>query len=197
MRARRCLKSCCPRTRTATRSCRKARKKPKRPLVVQLHDLWSVRLISRATEREAQGLPFYWLRPRLSVFPLDKLDTMVRLLFWIAVIGAAFWLWRKFNASQQSSSEPKLDDPLKMVRCAHCGVHLPTIAHCDGAMTGIAARLIWSKGQGNSAEVDRWLFGTTASCWRRPIRGYTRSHRSCGSCEVKSDAHLAHKAPDR
>ncbi|BBT41986.1 PP0621 family protein [Pseudomonas putida] len=50
---------------------------------------------------------------------------MVRLLFWITVICAAFWLWRKFNASQQSSSEPKLDDPLKMVRCAHCGVHLP------------------------------------------------------------------------
>ena len=50
---------------------------------------------------------------------------MVRLLFWIALIAAAFWLWRKFKVSQQSHSEPKLDAPLKMVRCAHCGVHLP------------------------------------------------------------------------
>ncbi|MDH0646171.1 PP0621 family protein [Pseudomonas sp. GD03858] len=50
---------------------------------------------------------------------------MVRLLFWIALIAAAFWLWRKFKASQQSPAEPRLQDPLKMVRCAHCGVHLP------------------------------------------------------------------------
>lgn len=50
---------------------------------------------------------------------------MVRLLFWIALIAAAFWLWRKFKASQQSHPEAKLDAPLKMVRCAHCGVHLP------------------------------------------------------------------------
>jgi uncharacterized protein len=27
---------------------------------------------------------------------------MVRLLFWIALIAAAFWLWRKFKTSQQS-----------------------------------------------------------------------------------------------
>ncbi|MBA1202035.1 hypothetical protein G7009_09710 [Pseudomonas capeferrum] len=32
----------------------------------------------------------------------DKLDTIVRLLFWIALIAAAFWLWRKFKISQQS-----------------------------------------------------------------------------------------------
>ena len=68
---------------------------------------------------------FYWPRPRLSASSTDKLDTMVRLLFWIALIAAAFWLWRKFKASQQSHPEAKLDAPLKMVRCAHCGVHLP------------------------------------------------------------------------
>ena len=50
---------------------------------------------------------------------------MVRLLFWIALIAAAFWLWRKFKVSQQSHPEAKLDAPLKMVRCAHCGVHVP------------------------------------------------------------------------
>lgn len=46
---------------------------------------------------------------------------MVRLLFWIALIAAAFWLWRKFKVSQQSHPEAKLDAPLQMVRCAHCG----------------------------------------------------------------------------
>ncbi|PWB34827.1 hypothetical protein DCO48_04320 [Pseudomonas sp. SDI] len=50
---------------------------------------------------------------------------MVRLLFWIALIAAAFWLWRKFKASNSADSSATLDDPLKMVRCAHCGVHLP------------------------------------------------------------------------
>ncbi|MDD0974251.1 PP0621 family protein [Pseudomonas fontis] len=49
---------------------------------------------------------------------------MVRLLFWIALIAAAFWLWRKFKASNAAPTNT-LDDPLKMVRCAHCGVHLP------------------------------------------------------------------------
>ncbi|WP_442112203.1 PP0621 family protein [Pseudomonas sp. NUPR-001] len=50
---------------------------------------------------------------------------MVRLLFWIALIAAAFWLWRKFKASNAASPDNSLEDPLKMVRCAHCGVHLP------------------------------------------------------------------------
>jgi hypothetical protein len=48
---------------------------------------------------------FYWPRPRLSASSIDKLDTMVRLLFWIALIAAAFWLWRKFKVSQQSHPE--------------------------------------------------------------------------------------------
>jgi len=50
---------------------------------------------------------------------------MIRLLFWIALIAAAFWLWRKFKISQQAPRQHHLDDPLRMVRCAHCGVHLP------------------------------------------------------------------------
>ena len=50
---------------------------------------------------------------------------MLRLLFWIAVIAAAVWFWRKFKnpaSRQQRSAEP---DAALMVRCAHCGVHLP------------------------------------------------------------------------
>jgi len=50
---------------------------------------------------------------------------MLRLLFWIAVIAAAVWFWRKFKSpatKQQHANEP---DAALMVRCAHCGVHLP------------------------------------------------------------------------
>jgi uncharacterized protein len=53
---------------------------------------------------------------------------MLRLLFWIVVIFAAIWLWRKFKApaaSNQSSRTPREQDAPPMVRCAHCGVHLP------------------------------------------------------------------------
>ena len=50
---------------------------------------------------------------------------MLRLLFWIALIAAAVWLWRKFKGQ---ASVPKSSAELEaapMVRCAHCGVHLP------------------------------------------------------------------------
>ena len=51
---------------------------------------------------------------------------MLRLLFWIALIFAAVWLWRKFKASASSApSSPRQQDASPMVRCAHCGVHLP------------------------------------------------------------------------
>lgn len=49
---------------------------------------------------------------------------MLRLLFWIAVIAAAVWLWRKFKSP---ATKPRAGEPnaALMVRCAHCGVHLP------------------------------------------------------------------------
>ncbi|MCX4217873.1 MULTISPECIES: PP0621 family protein [Pseudomonas] len=50
---------------------------------------------------------------------------MLRLLFWIALIAAAVWLWRKFNAPASSARSPREQDAAPMVRCAHCGVHLP------------------------------------------------------------------------
>ena len=48
---------------------------------------------------------------------------MVRLLFWIALIAAAVWLWRRINRPAPSAREP--EQPAPMVRCAHCGVHVP------------------------------------------------------------------------
>lgn len=50
---------------------------------------------------------------------------MLRLLFWIAVIAAAVWLWHKFK--NPAARQPRTGEPnaALMVRCAHCGVHVP------------------------------------------------------------------------
>ena len=50
---------------------------------------------------------------------------MLRLLFWIALIAAAVWLWRKFKHSASVTNAPGEQIAAPMVRCAHCGVHLP------------------------------------------------------------------------
>ncbi|TNB96555.1 MULTISPECIES: PP0621 family protein [Pseudomonas] len=50
---------------------------------------------------------------------------MLRLLFWIVLIFAAVWLWRKFKSPASSAQSPREQDAAPMVRCAHCGVHLP------------------------------------------------------------------------
>ncbi|GAB3475087.1 PP0621 family protein [Azotobacter salinestris] len=51
---------------------------------------------------------------------------LFRLLFWILVIIAVIWLWRRLTRpasppAAKSGAEP----PKPMVRCAHCGIHLP------------------------------------------------------------------------
>ncbi|MCE4056738.1 PP0621 family protein [Pseudomonas sp. Au-Pse12] len=50
---------------------------------------------------------------------------MVRLLFWIALIAAAVWFWRKFKSPAAAPRSPNEPTTTPMVRCAHCGVHLP------------------------------------------------------------------------
>ncbi|ARS47795.1 PP0621 family protein [Ectopseudomonas hydrolytica] len=51
---------------------------------------------------------------------------LFRLLFWVAVIFAAIWIWRRF-ISQPKRPRPSEDKhtAAPMVRCAHCGVHVP------------------------------------------------------------------------
>ncbi|ERI54415.1 PP0621 family protein [Pseudomonas sp. NPDC077186] len=49
---------------------------------------------------------------------------LFRLLFWIAVIFAAIWIWRRF-VSKPKRPRPREDAAAPMVRCAHCGVHVP------------------------------------------------------------------------
>ena len=68
---------------------------------------------------------------------------MVRLLFWIALIAAAFWLWRKFKASNAATQNNSLEDPLKMVRCAQGkmdpNVIRELLAHNEKRKTSFAA----------------------------------------------------------
>ncbi|HLD66081.1 MAG TPA: PP0621 family protein [Pseudomonas sp.] len=46
---------------------------------------------------------------------------LFRLLFWLAVILAALWLWQRLR----KPSRPKQDLITPMVRCSQCGVHVP------------------------------------------------------------------------
>lgn len=52
---------------------------------------------------------------------------LFRLLFWIALICAAVWIWRRYISApkrpRQAPREPEAAAP--MVRCAQCGVHVP------------------------------------------------------------------------
>lgn len=52
---------------------------------------------------------------------------LFRLLFWIALIAIAFWLWRRFTRPTPRQQQRPQDEPSAspMVRCAHCGVHVP------------------------------------------------------------------------
>ena len=51
---------------------------------------------------------------------------LFRLLFWIAIIFAAIWVWRRYiSAPKRPRQPPREDEPAPMVRCAHCGVHIP------------------------------------------------------------------------
>lgn len=48
---------------------------------------------------------------------------LFRLLFWIALIAAAFWLWRRLT--QKKAPTTQQQGSLPMVRCAQCGMHVP------------------------------------------------------------------------
>lgn len=50
---------------------------------------------------------------------------LVRLLFWIALIAAAVWLWRRYTCPRRKRDTTPQPDAQPMVRCAHCQVHLP------------------------------------------------------------------------
>lgn len=51
---------------------------------------------------------------------------LFRLLFWVAVIFAAIWIWRRYiSGPKRPSRNTTGEEASPMVRCAHCGVHVP------------------------------------------------------------------------
>ncbi|WP_420824383.1 PP0621 family protein [Stutzerimonas kirkiae] len=48
---------------------------------------------------------------------------LLRLLLWVALIGAIIWLWRR--ATRKPKLRPEQPTAQPMVRCATCGVHVP------------------------------------------------------------------------
>ncbi|WP_264759168.1 PP0621 family protein [Pseudomonas californiensis] len=51
---------------------------------------------------------------------------MVRLLMWAALIAAVIWFVKRLlNPPKPSRAQPPENVAAPMVRCAHCGVHLP------------------------------------------------------------------------
>jgi uncharacterized protein len=49
---------------------------------------------------------------------------LFRLLFWIALIVVAIWLWRRLVKPRPDAPRNTSEAP-PMVRCAHCGIHVP------------------------------------------------------------------------
>ena len=66
----------------------------------------------------------------------------MKYLLVFAVVFIAVWLWRKNRREEMRSrppppQPPAVGAPQAMVRCAHCGLHLPAadaIAGADGAV---------------------------------------------------------------
>jgi uncharacterized protein len=52
---------------------------------------------------------------------------MARLLIWMLLIGVVWWMWRSHQRVPPPRRTPPAEAPrtLTMLRCAHCGVHLP------------------------------------------------------------------------
>jgi len=72
------------------------------------------------------------LSPRLQLgytaqSQLIKLVVMVRLLMWAALIAAVIWFVKRLlnPPKPRSRAQPPENVAAPMVRCAHCGVHLP------------------------------------------------------------------------
>ena len=53
-----------------------------------------------------------------------RLAPMVRLLFWIALIAIAVWLWRRIK-NPPVINQARPEQPHPMLRCAHCDLHVP------------------------------------------------------------------------
>lgn len=67
----------------------------------------------------------------------------------LAVVAVAIWIWRNNRREQLRAAtpppqrSPRVAGPEAMVRCAHCGLHLPAadaVAGRDGSYCSVAHR---------------------------------------------------------
>ncbi|MBD8051453.1 PP0621 family protein [Limnohabitans radicicola] len=49
----------------------------------------------------------------------------MKYLFWLLLIALAWWAYTRSRQARPSDSQPSATAPQDMVRCAHCGIHLP------------------------------------------------------------------------
>ena len=68
---------------------------------------------------------------------------LFRLLFWIALIAAAFWLWRRLTRKKTPTAQQQ--GSLPMVRCAHVACTCRRTRPCRPMTAGTAARLTSSR----------------------------------------------------
>lgn len=60
---------------------------------------------------------------------------IVKYLLLFALLALAFWLWRRARRDASRNSRPPAvppDKPQAMLRCAHCGLHLPAADAVSG-----------------------------------------------------------------
>ncbi|NUT68606.1 hypothetical protein HNO91_23880 [Pseudomonas corrugata] len=50
---------------------------------------------------------------------------MLRLIILFAVVASAIWIFRNVKPKASATRSSREQDAPPMVRCAHCGVHLP------------------------------------------------------------------------
>ena len=50
---------------------------------------------------------------------------MGKLIFLVLVVALAWWILKSYRKSLPLDAPPRAAAPEDMVRCAHCGVHLP------------------------------------------------------------------------
>jgi uncharacterized protein len=90
-------------------------------------DAWMLRGCARTTIAVQQTPARAMTRhPSLATLPLHfahEIAMLLRLLFWIILIVAAVWFWRRLRRAKPTAPQPQ--EPAPMVRCAQCRVHLP------------------------------------------------------------------------
>ena len=79
----------------------------------------------------------------------------MKYLLVLAVVFIAIWFWRKGRQEElrsrpppQQPARPAVGAPAEMVRCAHCGLHLPA----TDAVRGNAGRIYCSAAHRKAAE---------------------------------------------